>query len=375
MAKPYFRVHRNQLFPALAAVFEAVERKATIPILANVLLQPRSADLLLRGTDLDIEIEASCELLEEGNGETVTLLGEDLMKIVKGLPETAEIEFAPGAYNGQVLIRSGKSRFTLLSLPSGDFPSIADKVKGDTFPISMSVLADACNRVLYAVGVTDAARIFLQGICLKPYMSGAKIAVAGCDGHNLAVVRIGTNEPVNFPTVIIPVQMINAMCKLVGKSKSTAIFTISESLIRLECDGLTIISKLIDAQYPEYERLIPSANEKEVIAPVANLSAAVDRVCIVANDVAKDVVKLTLDGGSIKLQLATLEGEEAYEEIAADCFGDSIEIGFNGRYLKGMLGSIQTQDVAMYFSDGGTAGLFKPTIESDELYIIMPKRV
>ncbi|WP_458382522.1 DNA polymerase III subunit beta [Rhizobium anhuiense] len=375
MAKLLFRVHRSHLLPAIDAVFEAVDNKATIPILSNILLRPHGKELFLRSTDLALEIGASCELLDEGAGMALTLSGTDLRDIVRKLPESVEIEFSEGALPGQVRIQAGRSRFLLLSLPERDFPSIADKVTGTAFPLDVSLLSAAFSKVLYAVKADEKVRFYLAGVCIHPYAEGDKISVVGCDGYSLAVARIPVSAPVEFKPIIIPVQMVKAINKLMGDAKAPADVTVSDTMIKVECGSISLISKLIDGVYPDYMRIVPQSLDKEAIATVEGFRAAIGRVCLVADDLSKETVRLHLQEGSINLKLATQQGEEADEDLPVEYGGDSFEIGFNGKFLTNMLSSIATQDVILQFGDVETPGYFKPTIESDEFYILMPKRL
>lgn len=373
MADAYFRVHRSQLLPALDAVAEAVDTKATIPILGNVLLRPSGDDLHLSATDLSVEIRTSCERLPGGNGEALTLSGADLRDIIRKLPETAEIEFGPGSFSGQVRIQSGRSRFLLLSLPQRDFPTIADKIKGASFDVDLAPLMSAIGKVTYAVR-QDESRLYLSGVCVHPHKDGG-LAVVGCDGHNLAVTRVPVEDAQDFDPVIIPLKAVKSMAKLFGDKKIKARLTVSEEMLRMETAGVAFITKLIDGTYPDYARIIPQNNAKLAVAPVDSFSAAISRVCLVANDLDKDTVRLQFDANALSLSLATQEGEEAAEDIGAEYDGERVEIGFNGKYLVNMLQSIPSKDVEIWMLDGLSPAIFKPTIESDELYLLMPRRL
>lgn len=368
-----FRVHRSAIQPALDAVFEAVDHKATIPILGNVLLRADKGDLLLRGTDLGIEVETSCELLDQGTLTALTVSGNDLREIVRNLPESAEIAFTTGAFPDQVRILSGRSKFSLLTLPEKDFPSIASQVTGEGFDLDIPPFIDALGKVTYAIR-EDKTRQYLSGACLHPE-SGDLIAVVGCDGHNLAVSRIGAGRPIDFPSTIVPLKTVKAIKKLFGERKGKAEFTITDAMIRIRCGGVTLISKLIEGTFPGYAQIIPPLSNHAAVAPVSSLKAAVSRVCLVANDLEKDTVRLQFERGSIRVSLKTSEGKDADEEVPIDFDGEPIDIGFNGRYLTAMLSCIGTQDVAIHLSDATRPGLFRPTIEANEHFILMPRKL
>lgn len=376
MAEPsvYFRVHRNELLAVLAVVVEAVEAKSKIPILSNVLLRPVGDELHVSGTNLDIEVNASCSLLDAGDGTALTLSGADLNEIARKLPETAEISFSTGSFASQVSIRAGKSRFALLSLPESDFPSIADKANGNSFDIDVADLMSAVGKVMYAVR-EDNPRHYLTGVCMHPFADGSKIALVGADGHNLAVVRVSVQTEATFKSVIIPVRAIKALKKLSSDRKGHMTITVSEVMIKFECGGSTLISKLVDGTFPEYTAQIPRNNDKIAVAVVDSLRQALARVCIVAGDMTKDSVKLQLDRSGISLGMSTLEGEESAESVGVEYDGEALSALFNGKYLINMLGSIPTQDVQMEFLDGYTPAIFKPTIDIDEIYLLGPRRL
>lgn len=340
-------------------------------ILQNIMLEPDGADLHLRATDLTIEISTACELLEESRAEAFTLSGRDLFEIVKKLPESAEIAIssAPG---GQVTIVSGRSRFRLSVLDAKGFPSIAEHVKGKPFPIDMGKLIDASSRVLYAVREDMKDRIYLTGVCLHPEDKGNKIVVAGCDGHNLAVVRFAA-EAETFPLAIVPVKTIKAIKKLFGEGKASAAMTVSEILLQVECGGVKLISKLIDATYPDYMRVRPQLPSQQILTPVDRLSSAVARVCLVANDLDKETVGFNLGKGLLTVSLTASDAEAATEDFPVDYDGDELTVGFNGRYLQQLFGSIRTQDVIINLWDALTPGVFLPTI-GDEFFLVMSKR-
>ncbi|MBB4277057.1 DNA polymerase III subunit beta [Rhizobium mongolense] len=375
MADPFFRVHRSQLFPAITAVFEAVDTKATIPILANILLRPAGDRLFVRGTDLNIEIEAECELLEKGDGMAITLDGAKLRDVVRNLPESAEIEFLPGAFDGQVRLRAGRSSFSIFSLPERDFPSIAQHVKGEPFAIDVKSVAQAFGKVLYAAENASSDRVYLTGICLHPYEDGEKIAIAATNGRCVAVVRIPAKTRADFRSIILPVKAATAIRKYMGEGKSEATVRISETLLQIECDSIRIITSLIDGTYPDYMRVVPKENEKVMRATIDTLSNATHRVCLVSGDTAKEALVLTMEGSALRLDLSSRDGETANDEVSVEYGGDEFTIGFNGTLFEKTLEAIATTDVDIFFGDPISPAIFKPTAALDEFYILMPMRV
>jgi DNA polymerase-3 subunit beta len=375
VADSYFRVHRSQILPAVNAVSDAVEAKATIPILANILLRPAGDRMIVRGTDLNLEIEAECELLEDASGEAITLDGSKLRDVLKNLPESAEVEFMRGAMPGQVRLRAGRASFLIFSLPEGDFPSIAQHVKGDPFAIEPKAFSQALGKVLYAVENASSDRVYLTGICLHPYDGGEKLAVVATNGRCVAVVRTPARSQASFKPVILPVKAAAAIRKHIGESKVEATIRVSDSLLQIECDGVKIITNLIDGQYPDYMRLIPTANTNVLRGTIDVLASAARRVCLVTKDQAKEGMVLTMENNSLHFAASSREGEQADDEIAVEYGGDKFTIGFNGDLFEKTLSTIVTSDVDIFFGDPASPAIFKPTAIVDEFYILMPMRV
>lgn len=367
----FFRVHRSALLPALDAVFEAVDQKSTIPILGNVLLRPRTGELTLRGTDLTIEVETSCDLLDEGQKLPITVSGTALREIVRNAPESAEISFAPGAFADQVLISAGKSKFSLLTLPERDFPSISDKIQGDGHLIDLPPLLNALAKVTYAIR-EDKTRPHLSGPFIHP--DNGKISVVGCDGHNLAVIKLSPEEVFTFPGAILPLKTVKSCSKIFTNAKGKGRITITDAMIRISCDGISLVSKLIDATFPNYAHIIPARQPEPVVSSVAVIKSATTRVCLVSTDLEKDSVFLDVEKNLIKVTMSTGTCETAEEEIAVSYSGEPVKIGFNGKYIRALLGSISTQDVELHIIDQESAALFRPTIDVDESYVLMPRR-
>ncbi|MBO9099974.1 MULTISPECIES: DNA polymerase III subunit beta [unclassified Rhizobium] len=373
-AQTYFRAHRSQLLPALTAVMEATDGKSKIPILSNVLMKPMGDQLLLRGTNLDIEIEATCDLLEAFSQEPISLKASDLRDIVKNLPEAAEIDFAPGRFPGQVSVTSGRARFSIFCLPEKDFPSISAHLAGEAFEVDMPRLSDAIRKVLYAVDKTDTKRFHYEGVYIHPNETGDSLSIAAADGRALAVVRMKTLTRAAFKGVIMPARTVAAIRKLMGESKRPGQLTISEHMIRIECNGVTILSKLIEAVFPpNYATLLHASGETKAIAPVDGVQAAVSRVLLVSNEARFDGVRLSFEKDAMRLELATQQGETASDVVPVEYTGDpDFSVGFNGVLMAGMLGSIASQDVEITFSGDRGQALFRPMADVEEYYVMSP---
>ena len=374
MAEHFFRVHRSQLLPGLTAVMEAVDTKAKIPILANVLLRVEGDQLLVRSTNLDLEIEATCDALDVGTGETISLKGTDLRDIVRNLPETAEIEFRPGKFDGQVKVLAGRSSFSIFSLPEKDFPSIASHVNGVPFEIEMPALSDAIKKVLFAVDRSATGRHFYEGVYVHPVDEGAGLSVVAAEGRGMAVIRIKTRTRADFKGVILPLKLVIALRKLLGDSKRPAELTVSDQMIRIACGGITILSKLIDAIFPQnYEKVMDVEGDNKLVADVAAVKASASRVLLVATELRTDGIGISFDGELMRLEMVNQQGENAVDFVPVDYQGDrDLSLGLNGVLLAGMLDSIETQDVSITFTGPRSPALFRPANNAAEFYLISP---
>ncbi|MGV1801530.1 DNA polymerase III subunit beta [Agrobacterium vitis] len=367
-----FRVHRSQILPALNAVFEAVDPRSNIPILQNVLLSPNADRLRLSGTDMTVEVETSCDLLESASSAPLTLSGKALLDIIKSLSEAAEIDFLFDELRNQVRIKSGRSRFLLATLEPGQFPTIAELAHGEPFQIDLPALISAIGRVQYAV-FDHKDRAFLSGVYIHPEDGGDKITVVGCDGHNLAVVHFPCEPETDFPGAIMPIKTIKALRKLFGEMKAPAQIMVSEDMLQISCHDIRLTSKLIDGVYPNYPNVIPKDNVHQIIVDAKSLADAVRRVCLVKKDEKRDTVKLVGSKGLLQVSMTATDGEEAVEEIAAEYDGPSVRIGFNGDYLSDVLSSIKTTDVSIRLLTESKPGLMTPTVGTDELYVVFPR--
>ncbi|WP_027488489.1 DNA polymerase III subunit beta [Allorhizobium undicola] len=370
---PLFRAHRSQLLPALMAAFEAVEKRSGIPILQNVLLSPDGDRLLLRATDMTIEVETSCDLLDCQIDTAITLSGEGLRDIVRSMPEAAELNFLLDEARGQVRIHSGGSRFALSYLPAAGFPSISEYASSSRFPIDLQGLIAGINRVKYAVK-EDKARTYLSGTYLHPSEDGSQIVVVGCDGHNLGIYQFAARTPVSFRGILLPIKTTAALAKLFSDSGSDAEISVSETMAHIVCGDIKLTTKLVDGIFPDYARVIPRHNELRAVVHAGTLNGAIARVCVVAKDTDKDAVEISLKSGTMRVSMLALDAEEAVEDIPADYGDKEISIKFHGDYLRKMLASIKTQDVLIRLSDPATGGLFQPATETGEIYVIMPRR-
>jgi DNA polymerase-3 subunit beta len=372
--QPLFRVHRSQIMPAIDAAFEAADTRAKIPILNNLLLRPDGDRLFIRGTNLDIEIEAACELLEECSSMSITVAATRLREIVRSLPEAAEIVFAPGKSEGQIRLSAAGSRFTISTLPERDFPSLGANVAGTSFVVDPQALSDAFRKVSYVVDSGDNVRIYLSGIHIHPNEDGSKLCVVAGSNRGLAVVRVNSRNKAEFPGIILSLDTAAAIRKLFAEAKEPLTLTISEIKIKIECGDVTIVSRLIDGIFPrEYLNLVPKDVTRRVLASVDAMQTSIRRAALVAADYTKDGMLLTVEPGRLRLEVASLQGESAIDYAPVELDGEpGLSMGFNAKTFLGTLAAVATQDVRIEFANPQQPIIFRLTDDRDEFFALSP---
>lgn len=345
-------VQRADLARALTAVQKAVEKKITIPILSCVLLTAKDGKLAVRGTDLDIEISANVSASVSANGSIAVDAGRmgDIAKKVTGEAVTLSLD------DGKLIVKSGRSRFSLGTLPANDFPSLN---VGD-LPVHMKLdLADLLKPVRFAMS-TDPVRYYLNGAYL--HIDKGRVTVVATDGHRLAL-HYGDPPGQDFAGIIIPRKTVSLV--------PTGIIDVrlSQSKIQLETDDITITSKLIDGTFPDYQRIIPKANAVKMKVDRAGLSRAVDRVRSVADERGR-VVALGMGPDGLLLAMSGQDGQ-ASEEVEAQCDAELI-VGANSAYLIDILATLTGAEVTFAFADPGSPMLV--TDGSETSIVLMPMR-
>ena len=370
-----FTIERASLLKTLGHMQSIVEKRNTIPVLSNVRIEALNGEISFKATDMDTEIT---EMAEAGVNETgaTTAPAHMLYDIVRKLSDGADVEITFPDEKGQLTIASGRSKFSLSTIGVEDFPVIS----GDALPINFVMekeeLKDVIDRTKFAVS-TEETRYYLNGVYMHAKKEGeAKVLrVVATDGHRLACVESPLPQGAeNLAGVIIPRKTITEVRKLLDDNGAENVtVSMSENKVRFALNDVTLTSKLIDGTYPDYERVIPTDNDKNLELGVKELSSAVDRVSVVAERTR--AIKMITGSAKVTIMTSSPDLGSASEEVEAKYEGDSIEIGYNFRYLLDILNEIKGDSVRISFTDGTSPSVIHDTSDSSAIYVLMPMRV
>lgn len=365
-------VERAALLKALAHVQSVVERRNTIPILSNVLIDAGSDGLTLSATDLDLSIVEPVASQVSLMGST-TVPAHTLFDIVRKLPDGAQIDLS--AADGRMTLSAGRSRFQLGTLPRDDFPVIDTGALPFGFTVPAVTLKHMIDKTRFAIS-TEETRYYLGGIFLHVTdESQPMLRAVATDGHRLA--RVAINRPdgaVGMPDVIVPRKAIGEVRKLLDEADGEIIVGISPARIRFAIGGIVLTTKLIDGTFPDYSRVIPTGNDKVLTFEPRALAESVDRVATIATDKTR-AVKFAIEPGKITLAVNSPENGTAAEELSADYDDGGLEVGFNSRYLLDILGQLDSDTAQFVMADGGAPVLIQEKAGAPALYVLMPMRV
>ena len=367
-------LERSNLLKALNHIQRVVERRNTIPILSNVLMRADGSSLTLKATDLDIEVTETTPASVEQSGAT-TVPAHMLYDIVRKLPDGSEIMMAVGDDSGMRIV-SGRSQFTLQMLPESDFPDLTAGEFSHTFRMGCEDMKALVDRTQFAIS-TEETRYYLNGIYLHTVEDEGEnvLRAVATDGHRLAQAQ--TTAPdgsVGMPGVIVPRKAVAEVQKLLEAPDSFVTIELSESKIRFTVDTVVLTSKLIDGTFPDYNRVIPTGNDKELTLDRASFSAAVDRVSTISSDRGR-AVKLSLSDGQLVLSVNNPDSGSAEEELAVGYSSDALDIGFNSRYLLDIANQLSSDETTFMLADPGSPTLIRDKGTEGALYVLMPMRV
>jgi len=364
-------LQRETLLKPLQQVIGVVERKQTLPILSNVLINTRDNKISITGTDLEVELIGQIQIDSSLKSSQLTLPGRKLMDICKALPENAPIELFQE--KEKVILKSGRSRFTLATLPADDFPIIEEQEASLSFSLPQQELRYILQRTIFAMAQQD-VRYYLNGMLLE--ISNQQIRTVATDGHRLALNTI--DAPIKGPNkrqIIIPRKGVTELMRILNDDESDITITVSNNYIRVKSDNSTFTSKLIDGRFPDYKRVIPKAGNKILLLDRDALKNALNRTAILCNEKFRGV-RFELRKNLLKILANNPEQEAAEDELAVEYADGDLDIGFNVNYLVDILNILKPGPVRLTFIDANSSLLVEePDNEGDSLFVVMPMRL
>jgi DNA polymerase-3 subunit beta len=371
-------IERAKLLRCLSHVQSVVERRNTIPILSNVLIEAQTdGTVKIMATDLDLQVIESLDAVSVEAAGAITVSAHLLFDIARKLPDGSQVSFETA--DNRMAVKAGRSRFSLPTLPRDDFPVIVEGDLPTSFELPARLLAELIDRTRFAIS-TEETRYYLNGIFLHVSDDDQPVLkAAATDGHRLARFTLPRPEGAEgMPDVIVPRKAVGELRKLLEEALDGNVeIDLSPSKIRFTLGGeggVVLTSKLIDGTFPDYSRVIPTGNDKLLRLDPKSFYEGVDRVATIATEKTR-AVKMGLETDKVTLSVTSPDNGTAAEEVPADYASDAFEIGFNANYLKDILGQIDGDTVEMHLADAGAPTLIRQDEKSPALYVLMPMRV
>ena len=366
-------IERSDLLKALNHVQSVVERRNTIPILSNVLLDADNGVLGLTATDLEIEMRerVEAEVVQPG---AITAPAHMLYDIVRKLPDGAQVELAVDETGGRLNLTAGRSSFALQALPREDFPAMAQDEMPVAFALPGADLQRLIDKTRFAISVEE-TRYYLNGIYLHVPEEEAVLRAVATDGHRLA--RVDMAKPVGadaMPAIIVPRKTVAEVQKLLDEEDGEVSIQVSDTKINFAFSNIVLTSKLIDGKFPDYTRVIPTDNDKVLSLDAKSFAQSVDRVSAISNEKSR-AVKLVLESDKLGLSVSNPDSGSASDELSVSYSADAMEIGFNARYLMDIAGQLDGETATFELADSGSPTLVRDGDDTQALYVLMPMRV
>ena len=367
-------IEKNDIFRSLSHIQSIVEKKNTIPILSNVLIEAKDNILTLSATDMDISITEtlSCNVIDQGS---ITVSAHILYDIIRKIPEGNQVEFISND-GKRFSIRSGNSKFSLSCLPKEDFPIIEINELKSELIIDAQIFLNLIEKTRFAIS-NEETRYFLNGIYFHKRSKDNQnfLCLVSTDGHRLARIYYEYKDDLNeMPGVIIPKKTINELCKLLPDYNSPIKINLDPNKIVFYIDKMVLVSKLIDGNFPDYERVIPKNNDEILIVERSVFCNAVDRVSTITNE-RSPAIKFKLLQNMMNLTSIDAESGSATEDIVTQYNGQEIEIGFNSKYMLEMINQLDNEKIALRFNDASSPVIATESSNSNLIYVLMPMRV
>lgn len=370
-----FSMERATLLKAVAQAQSVVERRNTIPILANVLIEAEGETVSFRATDLDIEVVDKAAAQVERAGAT-TVSAVTLHEIVRKLPDGALVSLTEEGATGRLTVEAGRSNFSLATLPKEDFPVMATSEYAANFSAEAQVLRRLFDKSKFAIS-TEETRYYLNGVYMHVAdgEDGKVLRCVATDGHRLA--RIDAPLPKgaeDMPGVIVPRKTVGEMRKLLEEDEMQIAVSVSETKVRFATPEITLTSKVIDGTFPDYTRVIPQGNTRRMEVDASDFARAVDRVATVSSERSR-AVKLALDEDRLILSVNAPDSGAAEEELVVAYADERLEIGFNAKYLLEIASQVDRENAVFLFNSSGDPTLMREGNDTSAVYVVMPMRV
>lgn len=368
-------IERNTLLKAVSQAQSVVERRNTIPILANVLIEAEGGHAQFRATDLDIEVLDKVVAQVERSGST-TVSAVTLHDIVRKLPDGALVTLSDDAAKGRLSVEAGKSVFSLATLPKEDFPVMASTEYEANFTAKAPMLRRLFDKSKFAIS-TEETRYYLNGVYMHTAKTadGTMLRCVATDGHRLA--RVDAEMPQgaqNLPGVIVPRKTVGELRKLLEDDDTQIAVSVSETKVRFATSEITLTSKVIDGTFPDYARVIPQGNTRKLEVDASEFAKAVDRVATVSSERSR-AVKLSLESDKLVLSVNSPDSGTAEEELVVAYDDEKLDIGFNAKYLLEIASQVDRENAVFMFNSAGDPTLMQEGNDSSAIYVVMPMRV
>lgn len=363
-------INRDSLLKPLQVVSGVVEKRQTLPILSNVLFVVEDNKLTLTGTDLEVELTSICSDIQSSGDFDVTLPARKFMDICKSLPDSASVDIT--VEDNKAIIRSGKSRFTLATLPARDYPSSESITAAREFSISQGILKHLIDQTYFCMANQD-VRYYLNGLLLE--LNPNSLRAVATDGHRLALSeKLCDISPGDISQIIIPRKGIMELTRLLSDSDSGCLVQINTNFVRIDLGDIVFTSKLIDGRFPDYDRVIPKGGQKIVTANRELLRQGLLRASILSNEKYRGI-RMNFSSNLLRATVNNPEQEEAVEEIDINYQDDDLEIGFNVSYLVDALNSIKSDEIEMTLLDPNSSCVVTALGDDSSRYVVMPMRL
>jgi len=364
-----FSLQREVFLKPLAQVVNVVERRQTLPVLANLLVQVKGGQLSLTGTDLEVEMVSRVAVDDAQDGET-TIPARKLFEIVRALPDGSKVTVSQAAE--KITVQAGRSRFTLSSLPANDFPSIDEVEATERVRVPEASLKELIERTAFAMAQQD-VRYYLNGLLFD--LREASLRCVATDGHRLALCEAALEGGVSTKRqIIVPRKGVTELQRLLEGGERELELEMGRSHLRVKRDDVTFTSKLIDGRFPDYEAVIPIGADKEVRIDREVLRASLQRAAILSNEKYRGV-RIEVSPGQLKISAHNPEQEEAQEEVEADTRVTDLAVGFNVNYLLDALTALKDENVVIALRDGNSSALVREASNERCRHVVMPLRL